>query len=90
MNPELIFLLSDNIDGQGIYESHQRTLLDEVARVNAPAVAGGGQRAMVSTIQFIDRPVVYGSGGKGTLELIAEQNGGLYRFISAEQVGIAR
>ena len=90
MNPELIFLLSDNIDGSGIYESNQRTLLDAVARMNAPRPGDADRHAMICTIQFIDKPMLYGNDTQGTLEKMALDNGGEFRFIRAGEVGLDR
>ena len=88
LNPELIFLLSDNIDGSGIYEYNQENLLNEVARVNTPTQGREEKRAMINTIQFIDPPAIYTNGGQGTLQLLAEQNGGRYKWVKAEEIGL--
>ncbi len=90
LNPELIFLLSDNIDGTGIYEFKQQQLLEEVTRVNTPLPGSDKRRAMINTIQFIDKPAIYTNGGKGTLQLLADQNGGLYKWVQEEEVGLGR
>ncbi len=90
LHPELIFLLSDNIDGSGIYEANQRALLDHVASLNTPLRGSEKRRVMIQTIQFIDKAAVYTDSGKGTLQLLAEQNGGVYKWVQPEEVGLGR
>ena len=79
--PDLIFLLSDNITGQGIYAINQQKLLNEIERANTGA-------AKINTMQFIYPDPLALQGGRGTLERIAEQTGGLYSFISRERLNL--
>jgi hypothetical protein len=79
--PELIFLLSDNITGQGQYEIEQQQLLNEIRRANTAGTK-------INTIQFIYPDPLERMGLKGTMELIAEQSGGLYKFISAKDLNL--
>ena len=50
--PELVFLLSDNITGQGRYEMDQRRLLERVAAANR---RNAGPGAAINTLQFVHR-----------------------------------
>ena len=59
-----------------------------MSRVNTPLPGQTDSRAMINTIQFIDPPAIYTNGGKGTLELLADQNRGLYKWVKAEEVGL--
>lgn len=80
--PQVLFLLSDDITGQGRYKVEQRRLLAEIDRANT-----GGTR--ISTIQFIYRdPLAEVPGRRGTLELIAERTGGSYKFLDASELGL--
>ncbi|MEM7681586.1 MAG: hypothetical protein AAF288_06500 [Planctomycetota bacterium] len=82
--PDMVILLSDNITGSGQYERNQQDLLNAVRQANGPIGAS------IHTLQFLYPDTLVQAGGRGTLELLAEQNGGSYRFVSAEQLGLAR
>ena len=73
--PQLIFLLSDNITGSDQYEVDQHRLLKAIKQANT-------HRTAIATIQFI-YPDQF-----NTLELIAEQNGGEYKFVDARELGL--
>lgn len=77
--PDLMFLLSDNIAGTGQYELNTKTLLDEIKRANT-------SKTKINTIQFIEEDPSIRYGQKATLELIAEQSGGTYRFVPATEL----
>lgn len=82
-NPQLMFLLSDNITGRGKYEIQQDRLLKEIEQANR-----GGTK--INTIQFLypdplENPK---ADRKGTLQLIAERSNGLYKFVDAAELGI--
>lgn len=79
--PELVFLLSDNITGRGRYEVNQQKLLDQVAQLNQG-------RTKFNTIQFVYPDPLAQRGMRGTLELIAEQTGGVYRFVTGRELDI--
>jgi hypothetical protein len=79
--PQLIFLLSDEITGQGQYEINQRVLLDEIDRVNRSGTK-------INTLQFIYEDPLVKAGLRGTMELIAERSGGVYKFVSKEELNI--
>lgn len=80
--PELIFLLSDNITGQGRYEVDQKQLLARIEHANSRS------RTVINTIQFLypDRLTQWGL--KPTLEEIAEQHKGQYTYIDGRELGI--
>jgi len=84
--PQLMYLLSDNVTGGGtgatIYEIEQQKLLNEVKRANA-----GGTK--INTIQFLYPDPLEGVAGKhGTLQQIADASGGIYKFVSADELNI--
>ncbi|QDU32895.1 hypothetical protein KS4_09340 [Poriferisphaera corsica] len=72
--PDLVFLLSDNITGQGVYEVDQKRLINEIARSNH-------RGTRINTIQFLYADPLEGEGRPGTMRLIAEQTGGLFKFV---------
>lgn len=81
-NPQLIFLLSDNITGSGQYELDQAKLISEVEQVV-------GKRAKINTIQFLyPDPLDNLPGRTGTMKLIAEKTGGTYTFYSPKKFDI--
>lgn len=81
MKPDLLFLLSDNITGQGQYMVEQDFLLSEIKRANA-------SNTKINTIQFIYKDPMEQFGGKPTMQLIAEQTGGIYKFVSEEDLNL--
>lgn len=79
--PELLFILSDNITGQGRYEVDQQRLIADVERENK-----GGTK--INTIQFLYRDPLEKYGLKPTLEVISERSGGIYKFLDDRELGI--
>ena len=79
--PQLLFILSDNITGQGRYEVDQRRLLADIAKENKAGTK-------INTIQFLYRDQLEGYGLKPTLQLIAERSGGIYKFLDGRELGI--
>jgi len=79
--PQLIFLLSDNITGQGQYEIDQSRLLEEIDRVNKSGTK-------INTLQFIYPDPLIQAGLRGTMEQIAERSGGVYKFVSKSDLNI--
>ena len=80
--PQLVFLLSDNITGSGAYAVDQRKLLNAIEKANT-----GGTK--ICTIQFIYEDPLKELGLDGTMELIAEQSGGNYEFVGNDELGLA-
>ena len=79
--PQLLFVLSDNITGQGRYEVDQRRLLASIERENKSATK-------INTIQFVYPDPLEKFSLKATLQLIAERTGGIYKFLDARELGI--
>ncbi|MCC7205575.1 MAG: hypothetical protein IT441_10880 [Phycisphaeraceae bacterium] len=83
-DPDLIFVLSDNLLGPvpaSAAESQQRAILDEIHQLN-------DQKTMINAIQFVYQDPLAAAGKTGTLERLAKESGGTYRFISAKDLGI--
>jgi len=79
-NPQLIILLSDNITGQeGMYEIKQKQLLQAIEQANR-------HDTKISTIQFLHRDPLEAAGLPPTMKLIAQRNGGRYRFIDEQEL----
>ena len=78
--PDLVFLLSDEIEGQGSYAVDQRRLLQAIGEANSAGTK-------ICTIQFLYRSRLAELGLEGTMELIAEQSGGTYKFVDSSETG---
>lgn len=85
MNPDVIFLLSDNITGSGIYEVDQQTMLDQLDKLNPVDRLTGTRRTQINCIQFLDPDPL------DTLQKIAQTHGGprSYKFLSRGELGLA-
>lgn len=79
--PQLIILLSDNITGQGEYEVDQRRLLADIERHNTA-------KTKIATIQFLYPDSLVAANLQPTLKLIADQTGGTYKFLDAQELEI--
>lgn len=79
--PDLVFLLSDNITGQGRYEINQATLRTEIKNANK-------NKTKVNTIQFLYPDPLTKYKMRPTLEMISQDSGGLYKFVSGRELGI--
>lgn len=79
--PQLLFILSDNITGAGIYEIDQRRLLAEIERANTSGTK-------INTIQFLYPDPLAGVGLKATLEMISGDTGGIYKFLGARELNL--
>ena len=82
--PDVIFLLSENITGSGQFEIDQRDLLALLDKLN-PVNPDTDQRAtQINCIQFLDPDPL------GTLEEIARLHGGPngYKFLDREELGL--
>ncbi len=77
--PDLIYILSDNITGSGRYAVDQDELLELIQRSKKQKRT---ERTKINTIQFLYPDPL------GTLKLIADQNGGIYRFVDESVVGL--
>ena len=74
--PELVFLLSDNITGRGIYEVDRADLLGMIDGTNKD------RKTKINCIQFIHPDSLK------TLEAIAKTHGGIYKFIKKTDLGL--
>lgn len=77
--PDMVFILSDNITGSGQYAIFKEDLLAEIAAWNG---GEGGKRVKINTIQFLSNDPL------NTLEEIAKANDGNYKFINAAFAGL--
>ena len=85
--PQLVFLLSDNLTGGGQgatqHEIFQDDLVDAIEKANDHRPP-----AKFNTIQFLYNDPLVRAGLKGTLQLIADDTGGNYKFISARDLNL--
>ncbi len=81
--PQLIYLFSDQIVRPGPADrmlEEQTRLLDQIKRLNR-------HHTRISTIQFMYHdPLADLPGSAGTMQLIAKQTGGTYRFITEDDL----
>lgn len=75
-DPQLIFLLSDNVTGTGRYEIDRSELLSMIDR------SSRGEQLAINTIQFMYPDSL------DTLEQIADDHGGVFRFITEADLGL--
>ncbi|MEM9415233.1 MAG: hypothetical protein AAGA29_07140 [Planctomycetota bacterium] len=80
--PDTVVVLSDNITGHGIHELRADALIDRVLD------ARDGRPITINTVQFLYPDPQVGYGGKGTLERLAEETGGGYRFVTERELGL--
>jgi len=85
--PQLVFLLSDNLTGGGLgatqHEIYQDTLMAELKKKNDFTPP-----AKFNTIQFLYEDPLVRAGLTGTLDLIADETGGNYKFIGARDLNL--
>lgn len=85
--PQLVFLLSDNLTGGGQgatqHEIFQPDLMKAVKKANDHKPP-----AKFNTIQFLYEDPLVRAGLKGTLQLIADETGGNYKFIGARDLNL--
>ncbi len=77
--PDLIYILSDNITGKGRYAIDQKELLGTIDNTKRTR---GASRTKINTIQFLYPDPL------GTLKMIADRNGGVYKFVDESVVGL--
>ncbi|MHC5026545.1 MAG: vWA domain-containing protein [Planctomycetota bacterium] len=84
LEPDVIFLLSDNITGAGQYEVDQSDLLGMLDRLNPRASRNGRRRTRINCVQFLDPDPL------DTLARIAREHGGPdgYKFLDREELGL--
>ncbi len=85
--PQLVFLLSDNLTGGGQgatqHEIFQPKLMEAITKANKFTPP-----AKFNTIQFLYEDPLVAAGLTGTLQLIADQTGGNYKFIGARDLNL--
>lgn len=86
-NPQLVFLLSDNLTGGGQgatqHEIFQDSLMKALRNAN-----DFRPPAKFNTIQFLYEDPLVRAKRKGTLQLIADETGGVYKFIGARDLNL--
>ena len=85
--PQLVFLLSDNLtgggQGGGLHEIFQDDLMEAIEKANDHKPP-----AKFNTIQFLYEDPLVRAGLSGTLQLIAEETGGNYKFIGETDLNL--
>jgi hypothetical protein len=85
--PQLVFLLSDNLTGGGAGATQHEIFQDDLMK----AIRGANDHkppAKFNTIQFLYEDPLVRAGLKGTLQLIADDSGGNYKFIGASDLNL--
>lgn len=85
MKPDVIFVLSQNITGSGIYEVDQEEVLATLDQLNPVDRLTDRRAVQINCIQFLDPDPL------DTLRMIAEEHGGprAYKFLSRAELGLA-
>jgi hypothetical protein len=85
--PQVVFLLSDNLTGGGLgatqHELFQDDLIALIAAQNKSVPA-----ARINTLQFLYEDPLVRAGLRGTLDRIADETGGAYRFVNQRQLNL--
>jgi hypothetical protein len=85
--PQLVFLLSDNLTGGGQgatqHEIFQEDLMNAITKANDHKPP-----AKFNTIQFLYEDPLVNAGLAGTLDRIANETGGNYKFIGARDLNL--
>ena len=85
--PQLVFLLSDNLTGGGQGATQHEIFQDDLAKAIRDANKFKPP-AKFNTIQFLYQDPLVRAGLKGTLQLIADETGGNYKFIGARDLNL--
>ena len=86
-NPQLVFLLSDNLTGGGQGATRDEIFQSDVMRAIERA-NDNTPPAKINTIQFLYADPLVNAGLTGTLERIAEVTGGAYKFLSERDLNL--
>ena len=90
-HPEAVFLLSDNLTGGGqgatTHELFQSEVM-KVVRSHSQTRQINTLPARINTIQFLYEDPLVRIGLPGTLQLIADETGGTFRFISQRDLNL--
>jgi len=79
LEPELAYILSDNIIGSGPYGLDPDALIQTVRQHNQ-------KPSKINTIQFYHPDPLTAFGRKATLQQISEDSGGIYKFVSGRDL----
>ena len=84
LDPDVIFMLSENITGSGQFEIDQEDLLALLDELNPVNPETGRRKTQIKCVQFLYPDPL------GTLEKIAAEHGGEngYRFMSKQELGL--
>ena len=84
LDPDVIFLLSENITGSGEFEINQTDLLQLLDTLNPRDPRHGRRPTQINCVQFLDPDPL------GTLERIAELHGGprAYKFLDRRELNL--
>lgn len=85
--PQLVFLLSDNLTGGGQGATQHEIFQDDLMKALREANKHRPP-AKFNTLQFIYEDPLIRAGLKGTLQLIAEETGGNYKFIGNRDLNL--
>jgi len=83
LQPDVIYLLSENITGSGRYEVPPDELIAQLEKLNPVDPRNGRRRVQINCIQYLTKDSL------GTMQRIAEIHGGDdgYTFIERGRVG---
>jgi hypothetical protein len=83
LQPDVIYLLSENITGSGVYEVPPDELIAQLEKLNPVDPRNGRRRVQINCIQYLTKDSL------GTMQRIAEIHGGDdgYTFIERGRVG---
>jgi len=86
--PQLVYLLSDNLTGGGQGATQYEIFQDEL--MNRLTDANGKMRrpAKFNTLQFLYEDPLVRAGREGTMKLIANRTEGIYTFIDERRLGL--
>jgi hypothetical protein len=79
--PDVMFVLSDNLGGCGRFEVDQRSLIFAVRKIT-------NFKTRINTIQFIEPDRFSQFGLRSTLKRMAQEHRGEYRFVAKGDLGI--
>ena len=84
LEPEVMYLLSENITGTGSYEVPEEELLEAIDGLNPVDTRNGLRKVQINCIQFLSEDV------NGTMEKIAKIHGGDDGYVCIERGKVVR
>ena len=81
--PQIVYVLSDNLTGTGKHELNQDDLIKTITNAN-----DFDPPAKFHTIQFFKEDPLVAAGLTGTLQRLADETGGNYKFISKRDLNL--